>query len=329
MTQKVLILGGTLFVGRHLLEQLQQRSDLELTLFHRGRSNPELFPELKHVLGDRNTDDVKQLLEQDWDVVVDFSCYYPRPLAELLTAFSGRVGRYVLVSTISVYDLDAFAEGDLISEASPTVSCTPDEEVDTTLFTYGKRKWACEQVLLQHSELQPVVFRPGLIYGPYDYTDRAYYWLWRVQRGQEFLVADPQLRQQWTYAVDFARLIAAAVTGPQPQSNLYLALTHEPASLAEQFQAMAEACGSVLPSWQTVSEEWMGEQALNYWQDLPLTLPFERIFDRSAVLRDFALDYASLTESWRVCRDYYASLNWPEPKTGLSLEREQQLLHDF
>lgn len=325
MATKILILGGTQFVGRHLSEYLSQQPDLEVTLFHRGRTNPELFPDLQHILGDRNSSDIAQIYSQDWDVVVDFSCYYPRPLLGLVQALSGHVGRYIFVSTVSVYDLEAFSSETLISESSPTVVCSKAEEIDAEMVTYGKRKVACEQVLLQHTELNPVVFRPGLIYGPYDPTDRAYYWLWRTQKAPSFLLAEPQYRHQWTYAVDFARILASAILGPQPKHDVYLALTHDALNFNAILDVMAEVCGT-RPQRTVVDAQWMDSHHLNFWQDLPLSLPFERLFDRSRLLHEFSEIAGSFHQSWTESHAYYAALGWPEPQTGITQAQEAILL---
>jgi len=326
MSQRLLILGGTQFVGRHLSEHLLQQAELEVTLFHRGLTHPELFPEFRHVFGDRETDAIRQVSRQDWDLVMDFSAYYPQTLAQLADTLLGRVGRYVMVSSISAHDLSAEpAAGERLNETSPTLDCSAAEAVNTDMLTYGKRKAACERMLLQRPGLQPVIFRPGLIYGPYDPTDRAYYWLWRMQTQARLLVAEPQIRQHWSYAPDLARILVQALLGPQPPRPLYLALTHEPLRFGEILDALAAACGRH-PERIPVSAQWLEQQGLQYWQDLPLSLPFERLFERSALLADFQLELTAYADSWAASRDYYSQLGWPTPQTGISLEREQTLL---
>ena len=75
--KSVLILGGTLFIGRCLVEKLVAEEDLEITLFNRGKTNPDLFPETQKIIGDRETSDIDQILERDWDFIIDISCYNP------------------------------------------------------------------------------------------------------------------------------------------------------------------------------------------------------------------------------------------------------------
>ena len=329
MVQNVLVMGGTHFVGRHLVERLLQNPNVELTLFHRGKTNPDLFPDVRHIWGDRNTADIEQLAKQDWDVVIDFSCYYPRSLKNFVQSLLGHVGRYVFVSTVSVYDTETLPTHHTLNEDSPLLSCSLEEEIDHTVYTYGKRKAACERVLVEYSELNSLIFRPGLIYGPYDPTDRSYYWLWRVQQGHLFLVPDPQIRHQWTYAPDFARILSQAVSLAEPAHSTYLTLTHDPLSFEQILQAMSEACFKPLPRIQSVAEEWLTSQGLSYWQDLPLSIPYESLGDCSRLKIDFAPEFSSFKDSWVQSHAHYEGLGWPEPQTGISVARETELLALF
>lgn len=322
MSVKILILGGTQFVGRHLCEYLLTTGH-QVTLFNRGKTNPALFPQFKHLHGDRLTSDIQQINQQDWDVVVDFSAYYPRPLREQVQALSGRVGRYVFVSTVSVYDLATAGEAE-IDENTPTVTCSSAAEIDTTMMTYGQRKVACEQILRQTPAINPVIFRPGLIYGPYDPTDRAYYWLWRTQTQDKMLVAEPHMRQQWTFAPDFAQMLARAALGPALTRQVYLALTHEPRSFTEILAGMSQACERQ-PQQVVVNAAWMDAQDLQFWQDLPLSMPYERLFSTRS-LADLELLMTPYAKTWILSRDYYAQQDWPLPHTGITPEREAELL---
>lgn len=329
MNKQILILGGTQFVGRHLCERLEKRPDLSVTLFHRGKTNPELFPGFRHVLGDREAAGWLPLVQQDWDAVVDFSGYYPRSLREILIALRGRVRRYIFVSTISVYDLERPLNGEMITAESPILSWTEADESDRTLLTYGQRKAACEAALLSFPELNPVIFRPGLIYGPYDPTDRLYYWLWRCNQHDTFLVPEPlSQRIQMTYAPDFARILESALFMPKLSESVYLALTHAPLALSA---ILASMCPQErpIPNLKTVTGPWLESHSLQYWQDFPLTLPFEICFDQAPILRDFAGCYTPFVESMARCRDYYGALGWPIPQTGLSPEREAAFLSEL
>ncbi|MGV3523401.1 MAG: NAD-dependent epimerase/dehydratase family protein [Candidatus Sericytochromatia bacterium] len=323
---QILLLGGTQFVGRQLSERLLARGDVKLSLFHRGRTGADLFPEAEHILGDRETDAIAQITGRDWDAVLDFSGYFPGSLAQLLPQLSGRVGRYLFISSISAYDFERTQPGTLLTEDSPLLSCTPDQAVDPAMTTYGQRKAACERVLLEQRDLPTVSFRPGLIYGRYDPTDRFYAWLWRYQQRTRVLLPDmPAFRSQWTWADDFARLLEQALLGPLPARQAYHVLTHEPLAWGAVTAQLAQACGRQ-PEEYRVSAEWIQQQGLLWWQDLPLLLPEECLFERRALLQDFDWRDTPFSDSLHACQDWYASLDWPKPRYGMTPEREEALL---
>ncbi|PKL76253.1 MAG: hypothetical protein CVV27_11180 [Candidatus Melainabacteria bacterium HGW-Melainabacteria-1] len=322
----ILILGGTQFVGRQLVEKLSLRDGLELTLFHRGKTNPGLFPELRTLQGDRDSDDIRLFNRRDWDAVIDFSGYYPRPLARLAQSLSGRCGRYLYVSSISAYDLSQVGK-DPIKEDHPTLSWTPDEEIDRNMESYGKRKAACEQVLLQEPDFVPMIFRPGVIYGAHDPTDRLYYWIWRYQMRQRLLIPDTGARRtQLTYAADFAALLERALLEPLPANKLWHVLTHDPVPYADLLEHIAALSGRSAKAVR-VSPAWMDEHDLSFWRDFPILLDQERLFDTALMHADFAPELTPLPMSLAQTAEFYAQLGWPVPVAGISPEREDQLLN--
>src|SRR5687768_17930028 len=105
---RILVLGGTQFVGRHLVAAALEAGH-EVTLFNRGQTNPGLFPEARQLLGDRLAGDLTALQDGEWDGVVDVNAYVPRVVREAAAALEGRAGHYTFVSTGSVYALSAAA----------------------------------------------------------------------------------------------------------------------------------------------------------------------------------------------------------------------------
>ncbi len=141
---RLLILGGTSFVGRAIVEDALAARH-ELTLFSRGVTGGELFPDVDRRRGDRETGDYASLATGEWDAVIDVSAYYPRQVTEALAAVDGRFGRYVFISTVSVYDNSkCAAERD---EDSPRKAAVRDTET-VTGDTYGGLKVACEDDVL-------------------------------------------------------------------------------------------------------------------------------------------------------------------------------------
>ena len=183
---KILLIGGTQFVGRHLVEGARAAGH-ELTLFHRGQTNPDLFPEVEHILGDRATD-LDRLAGRHWDRVVDLCGYLPRIVSLSASALRLSADHYTFISSISVYrDLDQSVEP--LDEMCPVITL-PDPTVEViTGDTYGGLKALCETAARQSFDhTRVLIVRPGLIVGPYDHTDRFTYWCVRGADGGRMAV---------------------------------------------------------------------------------------------------------------------------------------------
>ena len=155
----------------------------EVSLFNRGRTNSELFPDLKLFKGDRNSG-LQSLEGGKWDVVVDNSGYVPRQVADSARLLSSVVSHYLYVSTLSVYAVSPAP----ITEASPLATMEDESGEEVTGETYGPMKALCEQrVMAMLGTDRTTVLRPTYICGPGDRTDRYTYWPVRTMRGGEML----------------------------------------------------------------------------------------------------------------------------------------------
>lgn len=181
---KVLVIGGTQFIGRHLVERLLANGH-ETTIFHRGKTNVGLFPGAKEVLGDRNAG-FRGLDGQKFDVVVDTCAYLPSQARLAVKAYQGRVEHYVNVSTISVFEPVAGARTD--EDAPKRSPMMEDDEINGE--TYGPLKYGCEVVFDEEWKGKLTHIRPGVVLGPYDPTDRFTYWPLRFSMGGKVLVPD-------------------------------------------------------------------------------------------------------------------------------------------
>jgi len=183
---KLLVLGGTKFLGRHTVAHALEQGH-EVTTFTRGQTNPELFPEAEHLHGDRDGG-LDALRGREWDGVVDTSGYVPRVVRQSAELLRAAVQRYVFVSTISVY-------------AEPEDA--PDSE--DIQQHYGALKRACERVIEEVYRDRGTRVRAGLIVGPHDPTDRFTYWPRRLAAGGDVLApGDPQQPVQLIDARDLA-----------------------------------------------------------------------------------------------------------------------------
>jgi 2'-hydroxyisoflavone reductase len=203
---RTLIVGGTRFVGRHIAAAALAAGH-DVTLLHRGRSGADLFPEATHLLLDRNGD-LDPLRGTRWDTVIDVSAYLPGQVVALGEALGDGVGRYVFISSTSVYAPPA-APG--FDESSPVLTLPPGPVPDTvTDQTYGPLKVLCEQAARAYFGPDTLVVRPTYVVGPFDHGSRLTYWVTRLARGGEVLA--PGYPDRATQLVDARDLAAFTFT---------------------------------------------------------------------------------------------------------------------
>jgi 2'-hydroxyisoflavone reductase len=180
------VLGGTRFLGRAVVEAALARGH-EVTLFNRGRTNPELFPTVEKLRGDRSGD-LAALDGRAWDAAIDVAAYLPCDVEPAVERVA-QVGQYLFVSSVSVYADQSVPPAE---NAELEVLTDPD---DTTDESYGARKAACEAIVRRAFGERATIVRPGLIVGPHDVTDRFSYWPKRIAAGGRVLApgdpADP------------------------------------------------------------------------------------------------------------------------------------------
>ena len=267
---RILILGGTRFLGRHIAEQALAAGH-QLTLLHRGRSQAGLFPQAEHLIADRDHD-LSALHGRTWDVVIDTSAYVPRQVRQLATALgglAGRVGQYQLVSTISVYDrFDALGTG----EDAPLrhLDDPAAETIDGS--TYGGLKALCEAQAEAGFGARCLISRPGLLIGPHDPTGRFTWWLQRLLRGGEVLApGDPQAPVQFIDARDVAAwMLLQAERGTRGVFNLNG--PDRPLTMGRMLDTLRQELnpGATL-TW--VDEPFLLERQVAPWTELPVWLP--------------------------------------------------------
>lgn len=208
----LLVLGRTRFVGRHLVAEALARGH-RVSLFHRGRCNPHLFPAAEHLVGDR-AGELDALRGRRWDAVVDVSGYAARDVRASSEILAGATGHYTFVSTVSVYADTAFRP---LDESAP-LHRADWESTEVTGAAYGAMKAACEEVVAGAFAGRLLVVRPGVIVGPHDYTFRFPYWVHRVAAGGRVLAPGrPERAVQLIDARDLAawtlRMVETAGTG--------------------------------------------------------------------------------------------------------------------
>jgi 2'-hydroxyisoflavone reductase len=313
---KLLLLGGPRFLGRAVTDAALERGH-ELTFFNRGTTNPDLYPDVERLIGDRARD-LGALAGREWDAVVDTCGYLPRVVRASAEALASS-GLYCFVSSVSVY-ADVSVPTD---EDSPVAELgeLPDDEV--TGESYGALKALCEDVAREVFDERTLVVRPGLIVGPHDPTGRFTYWPHRVARGGEVLAPGPPERP--TQVIDVRDLGAWIVALCERATSGTFNATHPGVSFAELLGTCAAVAASdARATW--VADEFLLEHEVGEWMELPLWLadPAYAAADRVDVGRAVAagLAFRPLAETVRDVLD----LAEPVEGVGLTPEREAALL---
>jgi 2'-hydroxyisoflavone reductase len=315
---RLLVLGGTQFLGRHVVERALER-DHDVTLFNRGQTRPELFPDAEKLRGDRDGD-LERLTGRAFDAVVDTSGYVPRIVRQTIEAL-GEVGHYTFVSSVSVYaDLSTPPD-----ESSPVAEL--DEPTEEWREHYGELKADCEDVV---RERFPDAFipRPGLIVGPWDPTGRFTYWPSRIATGGRVLVpAPPDAAAQVIDARDLAAWIVDAAE--DRLAGTYNAVDR-PTTRADLFETAHAVAGSDA-EFVWVDPDFLAGHGISEWMELPLWLYGAE--HRGLLSIDPAAAFAAglharpLAETVRDTLDWVRSGLAPaETPAGLEREKEQHVL---
>lgn len=311
---RLLVLGGTQFVGRTLVEAALAAGH-EVTLFHRGRTNPDLFGESEHLLGDRDGH-LEPLAGRTWDACLDVCGYLPRVVRQSAELLRDAVGRYAFVSTISVYA--GFATGPREDDALAELDDDAVEEI--TGETYGGLKALCERAVTDAFAERALLVRPGFVVGAHDPTGRFTYWVHRARRGGDVLVpASLAGALQLVDARDLAAFTLRAleqgragpfnVTGPEPAVTMLDVVT-----------AAGEAATPVV-----VDDAFLGGRDVGH-VELPLWFAGSAFAGlmRADVSRAVAagLTFRPLADTVRSTLDGA----WLVDGVGLAAEREAELL---
>lgn len=317
---KILILGGTQFLGRHLVSSAQARGH-EVTLFNRGKTNSDLFPEVEKIRGDRDGG-LKPLKGHRWDAVLDVSGYVPRLVGDSATLLKDCADRYVFISTISVYADFTKPLGD---ESARLIEPNDPSTEEVTAETYGGLKVLCEAAAGAAMPGRLLTLRPGYIVGPWDSTDRFTCWVRRMGQGGHMLAPGrPEAPIQFIDVRDLSKFTIGAIerqmTGVFNMTGPASPLTW--GTLFKQCETVCRA-GTEL-NW--VSEEFLSDQKVE-GTDLPL---WQASVDQGVMQADCGrairegLQYRGLAETILDTRVW--DRQHGQPKAGLSLSRESELL---
>ena len=331
---KLLLLGGPKFLGRALIESALARGH-EITTFNRGTTNPDLFPEIEKLHGDRK-DNLDPLHGRKWDVVVDTCGYFPKHVRASAQRLADSAEHYTFISSLSVYASTA-AVG--LDESAPVGKLEDENAVDAieeiTGENYGPLKALCEQAAERAFPGRAFNVRAGLIIGPHDPSDRFTYWPVRVARGGEVLTpAHPGWLTQQVDVRDLADWVIGMAEARK--AGVYNATgPNQPISFGEVLDICLEVTGSDAQfTW--VTEQFLADEKVGAWIELPLWIPtsepdaagFSAISCAKALADGLAFrplhETVRDTIAWANTRP--ADYPW---RAGLKPERETELLEKW
>lgn len=325
----ILFIGGTLFLGRHCVESALSRHHM-VTLFHRGKSNPGLFPDIEHLYGDRKHD-TQALLDRKWDAVIDTCGYLPSDIDSIAQALVGNISFYQFISSVSVY-ADNAVHG--IDEEYRVATMPPD--ADTATFAmehYGALKYLCEQRVLEHYGADRVQnIRPGLIVGQYDPSDRFTYWVRRGAEGGKIIVPGGEAYQiQYIDVRDLADWMIHCAE--HHTTGTYNAVTPTAFITLPDIIRAAGECTDIQQTLLYPTDTFFEEQGIAPWSQMPVWIPstmtdykgFSSISAPKAIAQ--GLTFRSPDETvrsiyeWDKNRDPSVAM-----RAGISREREHELI---
>ncbi|MCO5183806.1 MAG: NAD-dependent epimerase/dehydratase family protein [Anaerolineae bacterium] len=321
----LLILGGTVFLGRHITEAAVAAGHT-VTLFNRGQSGADIFPQLETLIGDRDKGDLSALDGRTWDAVIDTCAYVPRVARDSATKLADTVAHYTFVSTCSVYaNLTTTGQ----DETAPVIELEDPTVENVTGETYGGLKVLCERAVAETLPDRTLIIRPGLIVGPHDRSDRFTYWPVRVADGGEVLAPGrPERPVQYIDVRDLAAWTVRMVE--QKATGVYNTIGPEPETT---MGATLESCRRISGSnaaFTWVDEAFLLENEVGAYVEMPLWVPEEyRAFDAFSADKAVAAgltyrpidDTIRATLTWQATRP--ADYQW---RAGLTRERERELL---
>ena len=328
---KVLFIGGTVFLGRATVEAALARGH-EVTIFNRGKSDPHAYPQVEHLLGDRDGN-LEAIQGRTFDAVVDTCGYVPRVVRQSAQLLADTVDRYVFVSSLSAY-AEPSAVG--ATEDAPLARLpegTSEDLEEVNGETYGPLKVLCEEQVEQALPGRALLIRPGLIVGPCDRTDRFTYWPWRAAQGGEILAPGrPERGVQFVDVRDLGEWIVhllemgkagaySAITSPMPMQDLL------------------ESCVSVSGSDGTltwVDDAFLLERGVGMWMEMPLWIPESEptaagffSYSNAKAVRD-GLAFRPLDDTVRATLDWvHTFAEDHEWRAGMKAEREAEILREW
>ncbi len=324
---KILVLGGTGFIGPHMVRHALERGH-EITLFNRGKTGKDMFPQATQLVGDRDGG-LQALAKGEWDAVIDNSGYVPRHVRDSAQLLKGRVGRYLFISTMSVFD---FMSGDFPLGVGSKLQVLSEPGSEDVGKHYGALKVLCEQAVEEAYGESATIVRPTYVCGPGDRTQRYTWWVDRIHRGGDVLApGDPLNNIGIVDAGDLARFVVHLLeqdtkgiyNATGPAGNLSFS------GLLESIRAITDA--EVRFHW--VENDFLAERISG--RELPMWGPgpsYHGLVGEYQSSVAAGLRYTPLAELAQATRDWHQSLPKDQQaftRAGLDPDKEAKILADW
>ncbi len=339
---KILIIGGTKFLGRHLFDAAQKNNH-EVTLFNRGKKYAdEEIPQTEEIHGDRHTD-LEKLSGRTWDAVIDTCGYLPQTVKASAEFLADKVNQYVFISSGSVYAYGMKSDYDEQTETAKLNAEQKEkfEKIDVNQElnglvlgeSYGALKKLCEEEIENATPNRVLNVRAGMIVGAFDWTDRFGYWVMRVAKGGKVLA--PGTAENFVQLIDardlsewIIKAVEENITGTFNVTSKSLDLTF--GKMLDEVKTATESQTEFI--W--ADEKFLTENEVAPWSEMPFYLPESEESVKNFLMMNVdkalakGLKFRPLRETISGVFDWREKQNF-EMKAGISAEREKELLEKF
>lgn len=317
---KVLVIGGTRFVGPLLVVRLLARGD-RVTLFNRGTHADPFGARVERIVGDRTRD--LDRASGTYDAVIDLAAYEAPDVEGAIRTFSGRIGRYLFVSTGQVYLVreglaPPYREADY---EGPTIA-RPASAEDAPEWDYGMGKRACEDLLIATPSFPSTRLRIPMVNGPRDHYRRIERLVHRIVDGGPLLCAEPERRVRHVDASEVARTIVALLEEPRATGEAYNQAQDETPTIEELVSALGREIGARVRMVKRSRDE-MRAAGIDPRAAFPFGGPWMSFLDPSKI-RALGVDHAPLERTVsKIVGELLA--HFPEPPEDYRAQRSREI----
>jgi nucleoside-diphosphate-sugar epimerase len=292
---KVLVIGGTKFFGRCIVNQLLDEGH-DVTVMSRGNEKPEFFENITHCSCDRtDKEQIAQAVQgQSYDSVIDNIAYDAQQVEEALEVFKGNIGRYIFTSTGALYYTGSMTmpvvESDVNFDFKP-----PEGEEDSPLWTYTMGKTHAENVLMTQDDVKYTIIRPPIVLGPNDHTLRGHFYFQRLMDGKPLIITNGGVQSfRVVYSEDLAKGYLLAMNSERAVNEEYNIVQQEVVTLKGLIEEAAKAL-DIEPNIVDIPHQTMKDAGYAY----PETYAAMQNFVLSSAKAEEHLGYSSTNfETW-------------------------------